>query len=320
MRRCHIQHGRDLNYTDTRNHNSRTHMVKCFFDEMDSTRPPTEVGEPADQEGEGIKDAFNRGLAYLSNKFPSNSDGLARPVMPGEHHAILKLKSGVGRANFCGPGTRLDVRLKPPKAVPRTEVDKICEKHDIDYLFSKNSSDVRRADQKMIRNLDKAKDARINVLTSKLPIQAKMKAEDYGVLSKTKFISDKPVDSATLSRARRRRKELEQEGLGEMSPAEMLLKSLKKKKRKSRKKKKALWSEVAPKTRAQRKKVFHKCGDQCFAGPNLSYPICPYNTQDCEPDERGVSAARSRAKQFDHRRGAVGKRARKALKKTTRLS
>ncbi len=237
MRRCHITHGRDLNYTDTRSHNTRQKMVSCFFDEMDSTRPAPQVGEPVvEQAGEGLLDVFNKGLARLSNAFPSNKDGLARPLQPGEHHAILKLKSGVGRANYCGPGSRLDTRLRPPKAVPRTEVDKVCEKHDIDYLFSKNSSDVRRADQKMIRNLSKAKDARINVLTSKLPIQAKMKAEDYSLLSKTKFISDKPVDSATLRRARRRQKELEQEGLGKLTPAEMLLKSLKRQGKRRRKK------------------------------------------------------------------------------------
>ncbi len=77
--------------------------------------------------------------------------------------------------------------------------------------------------------------------------------------------------------------------------------------------KKALWSAVAPKTTAQRKKIKAKCGSKCFAGSNLSYSIC--TSRSCVPDPRGIEAARSRAKQFDHRKGAVGKRARAVLRK-----
>lgn len=231
MRRCYQSHGRDLNYTDTANHNSRAKMVACFYDEQDGDKPAPEVGEP--QEGEGIMSAFNKGLAKISNAFPSNKDGLARRIYPGEHHAILKLPGGgVGRANYCGPGSRLDIRMKPPKAVPRTPADKVCEKHDLDYLFSKDEKSVRRADSRMIRNLSRIKDSRLNIMPSKKIIQAKMKAEDFGLLSKTKFISDEPVDGLTLKRAKRRQRQLTQQGFGcEESPAEMLLKSLKKKKK-----------------------------------------------------------------------------------------
>ncbi len=77
--------------------------------------------------------------------------------------------------------------------------------------------------------------------------------------------------------------------------------------------KKALWSSVAPSSTAERRKIKAKCGSKCFAGSNLSYPIC--TSSSCKPDPRGVEAARSRAKQYDHRKGAVGKRARAVLKK-----
>ena len=78
--------------------------------------------------------------------------------------------------------------------------------------------------------------------------------------------------------------------------------------------KKALWSSVAPKTTAERRKIKKKCGSKCFGAPaTLGYPIC--TTQSCKPDPRGVEAARSRAKQFDHRKGKIGKRARAVLKK-----
>ena len=249
MRRCYISRGRDLSYTDSARHNTRERMVECFYNQEDGTRPPLEVGEP--QEGEGLITAFNRGIANLSNAFPSNKDGLARPIQPGENHAVLKLPGGgVGRANFCGPGTRLDVRLKPPKAVARTPVDKVCEKHDLDYLVAQSSSDVRRADSRMIRNLSRVRDSRLNILPSKKAIQAKMKAEDYGLLSKTKFISGDPVGPVTLKRAKRRQRQLAQQGLGfwagqewmenqprpvfgcDESPSELLLRSLKRKKKK----------------------------------------------------------------------------------------
>ena len=77
--------------------------------------------------------------------------------------------------------------------------------------------------------------------------------------------------------------------------------------------KKATWGAVAPKTTAERRKIKAKCGSKCFAGSNLSYPIC--TSRSCVPDPRGIEAARSRAKQFDHRKGAVGKRARAVLRK-----
>ena len=73
MKRCGQTHGRDLQYTGTAQHNSRIHQVRCFYDEKDGTRPAPEVGE--EQEGEGrIMDAFNKSIAYISNKFPGIID------------------------------------------------------------------------------------------------------------------------------------------------------------------------------------------------------------------------------------------------------
>ena len=78
--------------------------------------------------------------------------------------------------------------------------------------------------------------------------------------------------------------------------------------------KKATWGAVAPKSTAERRKIKAKCGSKCFGAPaTLGYPIC--TTSSCKPDPRGVEAARSRAKQFDHRKGKIGKRARAVLRK-----
>ncbi len=313
MIRCSQNHGRDLPYTGSAQHNTRIHQVRCFYQVADPTRPPPEHGE---QEGEGILSNIS---ATISNAFPSNKDGLARPVEPGEHHQLLKLpKGGWGRANYSGPGTNLKKRLKPPQAQPRSHVDRIAMKHDVDYLTARTEQDIRRADQRMLRNLERSHDSKFNVIPAKMGIASKVKLEDAGLMKKDKFISDEPADPLTMKRGKRVQRALAQEGLG-LTPSELLVRSLKKKKKgKKKKRQKALWSQVAPKTRAQRKKMLHKCGEKCFAGPNMSYPVCAMGG-DCEIDERGVKAARSRAKQFDDRRGKVGKKARKVLRKTSSL-
>ena len=233
MKRCGQTHGRDLQYTGTAQHNSRIHQVRCFYDEKDGTRPAPEVGE--EQEGEGrIMDAFNKSIAYISNKFPDAKDGLARPVEAGEHHQLLKLPGGgFGRANFSGPGTNLKKRLRPPKAQARSGVDRVAENHDMDYYLGRTENDIRTADRKMIRNLAKVKDSRFNIGPAYAGISSKMKLEDYGLMKKDKFISTDPRDPMTTKRARRRQRQLAQEGLG-LTPSEMLLKSLNKKKKKKK--------------------------------------------------------------------------------------
>lgn len=78
--------------------------------------------------------------------------------------------------------------------------------------------------------------------------------------------------------------------------------------------KKSPWSAVAPKTTAERRKIKAKCGNICFGNPStLGYPVC--TTSSCKPDPRGIEAARSRARQFDHRKGEIGSRARAVLRK-----
>ena len=52
-------------------------------------------------------------------------------------------------------------------------------------------------------------------------------------MKKDKFISTDPRDPMTTKRARRRQRQLAQEGLG-LTPSEMLLKSLNKKKKKKK--------------------------------------------------------------------------------------
>lgn len=58
------------------------------------------------------------------------------------------------------------------------------------------------------------------------------------------------------------------------------------------------WSEVAPKTKAQRQQLIQICGSTCFLIPDkLKFPVC---TPDCKVSCKGLIAARVRARQWNY--------------------
>ena len=58
------------------------------------------------------------------------------------------------------------------------------------------------------------------------------------------------------------------------------------------------WSEVAPKTKAQRQQLIQICGSTCFLMPDkLKFPVC---TPDCKVSCKGLIAARVRARQWNY--------------------
>ena len=58
------------------------------------------------------------------------------------------------------------------------------------------------------------------------------------------------------------------------------------------------WSQIAPKTKAQRQQLIQICGSTCFLMPNeLKFPVC---TPDCEVSCKGLIAARIRARQWNY--------------------
>lgn len=58
------------------------------------------------------------------------------------------------------------------------------------------------------------------------------------------------------------------------------------------------WSEVAPKTKAQRQQLIQICGSTCFLMPQkLKFPVC---TPDCKVSCKGLIAARVRARQWNY--------------------
>jgi len=58
------------------------------------------------------------------------------------------------------------------------------------------------------------------------------------------------------------------------------------------------WKADEPHSRADRRRLLGKCGDECFLDPaNGKYPICG---DDCAVDCAGLAAARTRAAQYGH--------------------
>ena len=186
------------------------------------------------QEGSGFRSRLSQILADVSNKFP-DSDKNARPISAGEHHQLLKLRNNrFGRSNYAGPGTLVAKRIRRGDP-PRTETDKVAQAHDSRYFLSRGENmeqKIREADTKMVNKLNeiqkKGTDSRFNTIPAKLAISAKIKAEDFGVLSRKKFISDEVPNESDKRIVSRKLKELEQEGYGDI-PGQKLLKKYQRK-------------------------------------------------------------------------------------------
>lgn len=209
--------------------------------------------KPYDASGKGImekaKYLYNKAkefsnsetFAKMLNAIPS-SDESARPVFPGEHHAILQLPNGKnGIANFLGPGTQIIKRLERGDP-PRTESDAVAKMHDINYELASGEpsledqlKSVRMADKRMVNSLERIErakgDAPRNIFLGKNLIKAKMLGEDIGVLSKKEFagplvkLSDKEKDILLTNQSK-----LAQDGYGRKRPGsdlkQMLIKKL----------------------------------------------------------------------------------------------
>ncbi len=124
-------------------------------------------------------------------------------LFQGEHHGLLWVPGkGFERANFMGPGTQIIPRLQRGDK-GKTAIDQISRLHDIDYALASNSGAsveeqgrmVREADDRMIRtgwNAYKAgKENLFNLAEGAGLIKAKTLLEDWGILSKTKFLSSR---------------------------------------------------------------------------------------------------------------------------------
>ena len=176
-----------------------------------------------------------RGLfTSIKNSIPL-SDQNGRPSFNGEHHAVLKLDGArTGIANFMGPGTEVIKRLSRGDP-PRTASDQTAMRHDIDYMeasfeptVEKQKVLIRTADKRMIDKLKQIEankaDSRFNTLQGKKLIQAKVAAEDRGIISPSRFAgplaAPNPGDKEILSAAKDK---LIQQGYGK-HPVDLLKK------------------------------------------------------------------------------------------------
>lgn len=173
-------------------------------------------GASAKQAVEKLGGVWSGELGTAVRNMVPSSDENARPQFPGEKHAILKLPNGkYGTANYMGPGTQLEKRLRRGDP-PRTMSDRVAMAHDSRYALAKSQKDVAAADRKMIKKLkdmqQKGQDNSYNINMGMRPIQAKLRAESLGLVKPGKIASfgdakDKALVSKTL-------KKLEQEGFG----------------------------------------------------------------------------------------------------------
>lgn len=143
----------------------------------------------------------------------------------GENHAYLYTGStksnilGLERASFMGPGTNLTKRLKQ-NSQPKTYSDKVSQAHDIRYGLSENISDIRIADNKMLKSLKKASkeklDYKFNIIQGNVGINTKIFLEDkLGV--KPEFFTDFGINNLTkeeIDLYSNKLKILQQEGFG----------------------------------------------------------------------------------------------------------
>ena len=164
--------------------------------------------------GTAIKTKINR-LSGVRN---------AVPAFEGERHAFYIEKNRQGRnrllfANYMGPGTNLLKRIRRGDK-PINSPDRVAMGHDARYFLATNIKQTRRADQIFVKKLKQiratGKVSKINTDIGLRGIQLKMKLENTGLLSKSKFIgpiksvADRLIVSGVL-------RKLEQQGFGRNS-------------------------------------------------------------------------------------------------------
>ena len=108
----------------------------------------------------------------------------------GEVHPLLYTKDGFQIPSYIGPGTDLYPKLRN-NVKPISAVDKVAMAHDIRYTLARNKDEIREADLKMVSKLDSIQKNRedylYNIYEGKLPIKAKMKMEDWGLVGQDTF-------------------------------------------------------------------------------------------------------------------------------------
>jgi hypothetical protein len=158
------------------------------------------------QHGDGMYD-------YVANRF------FGANLKDGEIHSPQYTKDGFRFGSYIGPGTKVYDNIRRGLK-PITNTDKSAKLHDIMFTLAQNPEDVRAADLRMVKNLDRIQkeksDYKFNIYMGKLPIKAKMWAEDWGIMKKGSF---SPMKGAEVTKENRElleneKSKLTQEGYG----------------------------------------------------------------------------------------------------------
>lgn len=137
----------------------------------------------------------------LTKKRIRTKAGKEPTLFDGENHGVLWVPGqGFERASYMGPGTNIFARLER-RDRGKTPIDEISKLHDIDYTLASGSSQTeeeqirkaREADDRMITNgwnaYKSGKENLFNLTEGAGLIKAKTWLEDWGLLSRTKFLS-----------------------------------------------------------------------------------------------------------------------------------
>lgn len=146
---------------------------------------------------------------------------LETPKFPGERHAVLKVgenPSGTSifkTASWQGPGTNIDERLKRDIKPLNVPGDLAAFRHDLEYSLNTGEKSVRDADETFLKNARDPKDYKINQIQNNL-MKLKIKAEDVGVLNKTKFsgVGRKALNDEQITTYERELNKMKQAGYG----------------------------------------------------------------------------------------------------------
>ncbi len=150
----------------------------------------------------------------VQTKKPKTRKAGESVLFGGENHGVLWVPGkGFERANYMGPGTNIMARLER-KDKGKTAIDEISRLHDIDYTLASGESATqeeqvrkgREADERMIKNgwnaYKSGKENIFNLTEGAGLIKAKTLLEDWGVLSKTKFLSPRTFKYKTGANTR----------------------------------------------------------------------------------------------------------------------
>lgn len=117
---------------------------------------------------------------------------VTRQKFKGEKHIPLYTEEGFRVANFAGPSTAIETRLKsddPKISQPVTLTDQVAKTHDIRYSLAENFDDIKFADEKMISKLQEIEryglDYKVNTQVAKNAIKLKRFFEDISNIKGT---------------------------------------------------------------------------------------------------------------------------------------